>query len=522
MDQHNPDTLVDIDFSPSFFRIAKEQADTFIDENERHATALVDPVFDGEDGEEFRSLTLDALYEEQSQTFKEVSATDQTPYEQLDSRIAAVESELTEAQERLENLSDADDERKRRLRMLAEHAIEYSPLSKKSANSLVRNKIKALERLDRAGLQQRIEELSAEQEQLVESATIADEAWPIPKILYGYSDQEPHPFVANAPEIDILIVDEFPVDVEPIQSADEVMAGLIERHGYTHRASIELAAILIQNSGRTFTPEELGDILYTDLSHFEGMDQDEEYLCKRVRIHSLLRQGRKGIARNVLAQEGFDVQCGWRYFKDAQDQTTNLFRKRRVYRSLPHDNENPADEFSEIVLVQDKATFNHMRAETFKVDTDVLAAAMVGDGGVVSETASFEEKEAATAELAEKMRRINDVIVMLHEKGILPDDMDTPIKPDALRKKACRYSSPRSKTQFAARMRALCDNINAYQSFPEFFPTQIAYMSVEKEFVNHKGSQAKKSELLELVSSLVEEYYTALPVEADEATEQSA
>ncbi|HET6924333.1 MAG TPA: hypothetical protein VFH39_00700, partial [Candidatus Saccharimonadales bacterium] len=330
------------ELTTDYFQERLAEAMVIDDQNQRYDVAQTDTTFDG-DLEDFRQLALSGIQAEQAETLDTLRERDNLPYELISKEYEDRVKELAAAEARDAELSNLDEAQQRRLREAARRAIELAPLVETAAQQLVSARIRNLATLDHGELQAKITQLQAEIADLAELHSLAGTPWPVPRATSG-----------NDPSM--LIEDIIPLGPDTHASPEnETLCRLFERHGYTHGASIMLTAYLLGNPGVIFTPEQLGQELYVDDSHFEGMTEEKRLETMRLRIHNLLNSRAK--VAGFLQDEGFRLQYGWRYFLNPRTRK-NLVPKRRIYRAVPLETGiDPGDTFpDDIVMVAEDGT----------------------------------------------------------------------------------------------------------------------------------------------------------------------
>lgn len=333
--------------------------------------------YDGE-FEDFRTTTLGSIEEEQRDTLRDLSERDWSPYEKLSRDYLAKEAELESLRERLESLSDEENARINHVRAVAKRAIELAPLAQDSVESLAQEHIASIEHMNRQELEARVAAVEEELADLSELFELAGEAWPMPLAHERRDDS------------DIIEVDEIPLD--PVfREVGPIAQRMIERHGVTNKASAMITEHLVSNPEQIMLSTEIGEAVYTDETHFDGMSEDQRERCISGRVRRLLEPNE--LVTRMVSEENFVLQRGFRRYLH-KDTLKNVQHKRRIYRVVPwEDGVEIPDEFDDqVVMMNDDGS----EVETFVPNPD-----------------SVSEKETARMEAA---------IQWLDEHALLPAD----------------------------------------------------------------------------------------------------
>lgn len=472
------------DLTPDYFLRRLEEATQFADQNERYATLQSDPTFDDTDVAEFRSIGKDALYEEQLDTRAVLLEKDNDPYVAIADAVKAKNSELHEAQSKLETITDEEDERKSRLLAAVRRVTELAPYAEDAASKLASEKILAIKHLDRQGLSERIGQIGVELSQLEESLRVSQEPWPVPLVIRDY-DLAMQKALETATE-EVVLEDEIPLDPETHEPS-EALRKLIERHGYTHKASIMLTAFFMEHPDTIFMPQQIGTYLYTDESHFAGMTEAERDRCISIRIHSLLNQHE--FVKPMLEEAGYKLQYGYRHYINPQT-GKSVQRKRRIYRAVEIAEQPDApDTFSETVYSGSEP----------EVTTPAVTS-------VTPEQSSALTAEAVSPEASEHARHIIEVAEQLWALDLLPCQVDDTLTVRTLRTKILQL--PQADRNLPAVQKLLKKAAATVQNRVTD-ATDIVMSAVQKKYEpKHSDKEYRRVQIV--TTSVLEQFYESL------------
>lgn len=474
--------------TPEYFFSRLAEANQIADQNERYKALEAEPIFIGSDVDDFRLLGEEGLYHEQTDTLSELAIKDNTPYELIPGACDEKEAELQEAAARLKALSDVEDERKTRLLAAAKRVAELAPSTSDAAAQLAKEKIASLKDLNREGLRQRIVELTSELGVLREALQISQTPWPAPlatRDIYLGSKNE-------VPEPDFYIIDEIPLEPETCEPGEPDGSTSREFHGTTNKASMMLTNYLARHPDIIFTPQQLGAYLYTDPSHFAGMQDAERDRCISQRIHRLLNQHE--LVAPALAELGYRLQYGYRHFIDSKTDQA-IQRKRRIYRAVSQtSNPNAPTTFEETVDPS-------LQPEV--ILPPVYHRPVCPTEGEPLPIETLDPREAALVNYT------NELIEQLWMLKILPEEPDGKVSIRRLQT-AIIGMSWRDKRVSAVKL--LKRNLEGASSDYKATPCEVTLWSYDKSYLPRKHRPREYRELETLVSSLLEMFYESLTV----------
>lgn len=477
-----------------YFQDRFNEAQAFADQNTRYEQLQNDPTFEEVDAIEFKTIAANGLYLEQSNTRNHLLAQDNEPYELLVKTYEDLLAEIKVAKADLEIITDQEDIRKSHLLDIVRRVVEIAPLAETTANTLASKKIEAIENIARNVLQQRIGSLTVEIAELEQVLAIAGKAWEIPRVIQAYD-------ISLQQDIDnekIIIEDVIPLEQETHET-EGAMKKLIERHGTTHGASLTLVAILMDNQNRIFLPQELGEVLYQDESHFEGMSEAIKTMCINQRIHRLLNQ--HSSVKPILEKEGYVLQYGYRHFIDYNTRRP-LQRKRRIYRVVSQNDAQDVPTTFEDIVDPNRA--------------DVIIPMVIKRTGLpykkaqeVKVSKALENDNSAERELQTKIKKI---IAEFWDKGLLPDDMEKKWTVQFLRTKIYGLRIPRSKIiGKEAPLRNLYTKAERNETANSTDATDIIFAGLPRA-LQKRSELSKKEEnrIITLIESELQEFYDNL------------
>lgn len=474
-----------ITHSKEYFEARYTDAQLVAEQNDRHLAAKNDTAFEGY--EDFRTLALDGIHTEQSEMIDILREEDLGAYDQLADEYSLAEAELEEAKCRLEAISDVEDARKKAFLDVAKRAIELSPYAESSATALARQKIEALENLDRKGLDERIGELTLKLLELDEIYSIAGVAWPSPQAIFDHdSAYEDDTEGMMQDDSELWQIDNIPLEPESHQSNESIMARLIEFHGRRDKASLALTAYLIDHRDTIFTPQELADYLYTDPTLFEGLSEPAKEERNRKAIHRLLNQDAR--VPEYLAGEGMKLQYGYRHFVDPKS-GKNYQRKRRIYRVVESMPEVEVDE-----------TFEETVYKVTKNDNIV-------DINLIPQADSLDKAEMTDGPDVEVVEYIDQRIKTLWDLGLLPRNPEGTLTVLQLQQKYLHL--PKNSRHNVS---TLYDAMRSYGAKPleKNAPALIVINSFDQTHRSKLKTAKSWNDMLELIAPQVEEFYRSL------------
>ncbi len=481
------------DLTADYFASRLDEAQVIAEQNGRFNAALDDPIFESDepsiqdDLHNIRQSALDSIGNEQAATIEELTNRDNSPYELIASEYKTTVTELATAEKHLADLET--DPRETRLRLAAQRAIALAPLSEPAATKIAKTRIENIQAMNRHDVELVTARLGSKAAELGQLYDLAGTAWPVPQAIHNTDP-------------DILVIDEIPLDPESHASPEEeTIRKLIERHGSTHGASILLTAYLIDNPDVVFTPDQLGEMLYQDESHFDGMTTEEREVCIRKRIQRLLNQDARVVG--YVEDEGMYLQYGYRRFM-SRDTGLNVRNKRRIYR-VTQARDGVEDEFEETVLVA------HDGSETRGDNTMILAAT---PSTISASTRKELLKNDTLVTSREKLPDIDIVglATALHAKRMLPGSVDATFNPMRVRTALLKMGKDLSVEGFDLKL--LNRNLqNATTSTPYRARDIIANaLDIEARYFKDRSLQAR---LYTWIDENLAEFYGSL---ADKAS----
>jgi hypothetical protein len=457
--------------SADYFRARTEEANQFADQNDRYATTNSDPAFDSL--EEFRDIARGGLYEEQLDTRATLLQHDNDSYAQLSDAIEQKQTELAAANARLDTLTDEEDAQKTRVLAAAKRAIELAPYAETAADTLASQKIDAIEHLNRDSLRARIAAISFQLANLEQADLVASEPWPVPLVLRDNALAQFSEHVSDT-------YDEIPLGPESHETSSDTMRKLVERHGYTHGASLRLTEYFMQHDNVVLTPEQLGDYLYTDQSHFEGMTEQEKNRCIRMRIHSLLNQ--HAFVGDWLATEGYLLQYGYRHFVDAAS-SKDVRPKRRIYR---------------VVQMNDQPDAPHTFTEHVDAANPAYAVALAETESNPLSLAAEENNDAHI----EFIQSVQSAIVKLDNYGLLPKQYSKHVAAGDLRGRILRIPKDERRS-----LQSLLNGITTVTPNYATSATEIVMSTLDRQHQPHHKSRRAYDRVYGQVEVMLTDFY---------------
>ncbi len=304
---------------------------------------------------------LKSIYTEQSNTVDHLHR-NMYQIDNLAAQRATVESMLVAEQQLLTELEEKREAEIQRIKSVAERAISYSPYAKEEIAAEAHQELEEISiNYDGniADLKIRVKDLSAQLRQFdaIYDPWSEETTWPLAHVvadhdLAGLVNPEPE-VTETDPEIEIIVVDELPVDLVGVADYDREFPDTHEYYGHLPKASDTLAKLFMENPGQVFIPEDVCDLIY-DPEIFAAMPEAFVTISRASRVHSLLRHdGSNARVRSMLEQEGMRLQYGWRHFLNSATMKAAQ-RKRRIYRAVPISaGIDPGDTFADETIFVD-------------------------------------------------------------------------------------------------------------------------------------------------------------------------